>query len=839
MVRFARAEGSKGSNKKQYEDATPWTEIVSQLETSKKKRKKNQDEEDNEKKDGILGQVANKKKKIDTGKQETRLQNASHSAFQITKNQKNDKENGQPVLAVQNAVKKTKKGKKKGPKTSVPEYTISSEGKKVKVFRDGTERTWFDLPYEESDTMTRYDGMWVKKDMVEKLNCLKAALQEEGLDEKGIMRKMMKAKRKAHQKLRIELIYQQKNLVSEAAGEKNKNDSGSKNNPPQKNKKKNQKQVVIGNGSLSSLNKGSSVQLKKNKCKQLEEQSTREQIHPEVEQMTGENDSVQEDDTRVMISQTSGEVQKRKRKDIVGGSKKTPSQVNGNKRKEGRDCMTVLTTQDDGKVKKKLKKDTLHTETIEEQINIGDKDDDKMTDTLQTNSKVKKNIKSKKAKLAMKTLPSQTNNENEAEDKEKSVTPQPESEKKKKEKDEIEITTPHSDNKKKNSSSKTEMSQSPINTQQKTEADETFETHDYKTNKMENASSFQGDFEENELMTNFDEYWVLRKDVEALEAAKVDELETIYATRTDGSRGELTKEEKILLQRAVKKRKRFYHRKLVQKLNMGKRVMNNRKGKKDTKNEDSGIVVKFDGFFVKKEAADRLHKLRSKLYKEGLSQEEVDKLIKKERRKEERVLKNERSLVCLNCRQPGHMVSACPSIAAADGEGQPSICYTCGSTEHTSSSCNLKKGSEKSFSFATCYICKESGHISRQCPDNPRGLYPRGGACRGCGSVEHLAKDCPDLQKENAEYTIKVGRMKGEELEALDENDEAGDQDTSPSPSKWTKCKTDLTLSTKMWIEAMSAKWMIMDCGLSPASTRKRLVMMEVERELATVFLLA
>ncbi|XP_045112529.1 THO complex subunit 2-like [Portunus trituberculatus] len=718
MVRFARAEGSKGSNKKQYEDATPWTEIVSQLETSKKKRKKNQDEEDNEKKDGILGQVANKKKKIDTGKQETRLQNASHSAFQITKNQKNDKENGQPVLAVQNAVKKTKKGKKKGPKTSVPEYTISSEGKKVKVF-------------DRVNTAGRAD--------------------------------------------QFTPVY--------------KNDSGSKNNPPKKNKKKNQKQVVIGNGSLSSLNKGSSVQLKKNKCKQLEEQSTREQIHPEVEQMTGENDSVQEDDTRVMISQTSGEVQKRKRKDIVGGSKKTPSQVNGNKRKEGRDCMTVLTTQDDGKVKKKLKKDTLHTETIEEQINIGDKDDDKMTDTLQTNSKVKKNIKSKKAKLAMKTLPSQTNNENEAEDKEKSVTPQPESEKKKKEKDEIEITTPHSDNKKKNSSSKTEMSQSPINTQQKTEADETFETHDYKTNKMENASSFQGDFEENELMTNFDEYWVLRKDVEALEAAKVDELETIYATRTDGSRGELTKEEKILLQRAVKKRKRFYHRKLVQKLNVGKRVMNNRKGKKDTKNEDSGIVVKFDGFFVKKEAADRLHKLRSKLYKEGLSQEEVDKLIKKERRKEERVLKNERSLVCLNCRQPGHMVSACPSIAAADGEGQPSICYTCGSTEHTSSSCNLKKGSEKSFSFATCYICKESGHISRQCPDNPRGLYPRGGACRGCGSVEHLAKDCPDLQKENAEYTIKVGRMKGEELEALDENDEAGDQDTSPSPSKWTKCK--------------------------------------------------
>lgn len=65
-----------------------------------------------------------------------------------------------------------------------------------------------------------------------------------------------------------------------------------------------------------------------------------------------------------------------------------------------------------------------------------------------------------------------------------------------------------------------------------------------------------------------------------------------------------------------------------------------------------------------------------RLFKEGLSQQEVDKLVQKERRKEERVLKNERKLVCLNCRQPGHMVSACPNIEQADGEGQPSICYT-------------------------------------------------------------------------------------------------------------------------------------------------------------------
>lgn len=800
MVRFARAEGSKGSNKKQYEDATPWAEIVSQLETNKKKRKNNQDEVESGKTDGILGQAAAKKK------QKTTLQNA----FQTTNNQKTDKEEEQPEPSVQNANKKSKKTKK-GPKTSEPEYTINSEGRRVKVFRDGTERTYFDLPYEESDTMTRYEGMWVKKAMVGELDRLKAALEEEGLDEKGIMRKMMKAKRKAHRELRIELIYEQKKLVNEAAGENVDYDSGCKNYAKKnKNKKKKQKAVKIGHGSLSSPNEENNVHIKENESKQLDEQSTGEVMNPEMEQTDGDSDGAEEDDTRLMmISQVSGKVQKRKKDNIVDGSKKEemlkfsisqviPSQVNGNEDKEELDSKTVLTTQDDGKVtkKKKLKKDTLQTETMADQINIEDNNDDKVTVTPQADRKAKK-----KNKLKMMTVPSQFNNEAEAEDDMKEAVTQPENkleielvtqihQEREDENDEEETMTPQFNSKMIKNKLDTDMLQSPINVQYETETDQTFEFYDHDTYKMDHASSSQGDFEENELMTNFEGYWVLRKEVEALEADMKMDLENIYAARTDWSRGELTEEEESFLQRAVKKRKRFYHKKLLQKLSRtGKRIIKDRRRKKDTTKDDSEKVVKFDGFLVKKEAADRLHKLRRKLLTEGLSQQEVDKLIQKERRKEERVLKNERRLVCLNCRQPGHMVSACPSIVQADGEGQPSICYTCGSTEHTSSSCNLKKGSEKSFSFATCYICKESGHISRQCPDNPRGLYPKGGACRGCGSVEHLAKDCPDLQKENAECTIKVGRMKGEELEALDEDDEAADQDTSPSPRKWTKIK--------------------------------------------------
>ena len=38
-------------------------------------------------------------------------------------------------------------------------------------------------------------------------------------------------------------------------------------------------------------------------------------------------------------------------------------------------------------------------------------------------------------------------------------------------------------------------------------------------------------------------------------------------------------------------------------------------------------------------------------------------------------------------------------------------------------SCELHLGE---FPYAKCFICGEIGHLSRSCPDNPRGLYPKG-----------------------------------------------------------------------------------------------------------------
>ncbi|XP_066594733.1 transcriptional regulator ATRX homolog [Prorops nasuta] len=177
-------------------------------------------------------------------------------------------------------------------------------------------------------------------------------------------------------------------------------------------------------------------------------------------------------------------------------------------------------------------------------------------------------------------------------------------------------------------------------------------------------------------------------------------------------------------------------------------------------------IVQYDGFPVRKEDAERLTDLKQQMIMRSIPKSEIDAAMKLERRKAEKALTRIKKCVCFHCRKSGHNLSDCPELDSH--QAATGICFKCGSTEHTHFECKVSKAGE--FRYATCFICREQGHIAKQCPDNPKGVYPQGGACKVCGDVTHLKKDCPDLQKEKEETAITLSTITDNQLESLEED---------------------------------------------------------------------
>lgn len=175
-------------------------------------------------------------------------------------------------------------------------------------------------------------------------------------------------------------------------------------------------------------------------------------------------------------------------------------------------------------------------------------------------------------------------------------------------------------------------------------------------------------------------------------------------------------------------------------------------------------LIRFDGYPVKKDDFERLVQLRKDMISKGIPRSEVKETLKLERRKAEKALAREKKNVCFNCRKSGHLLSECPNLN--DETSGTGICFKCGSTEHTHFECRVVRSQD--FKFATCFICNEQGHIARQCPDNAKGLYPKGGACKVCGDVTHLKKDCPKFQVEQESNNIYAEKISNNSIDALE-----------------------------------------------------------------------
>lgn len=150
-----------------------------------------------------------------------------------------------------------------------------------------------------------------------------------------------------------------------------------------------------------------------------------------------------------------------------------------------------------------------------------------------------------------------------------------------------------------------------------------------------------------------------------------------------------------------------------------------------------------------------------------------------EARREKRIADKTAQTVCYACRGLGHAARECPVVlegsaamldaagpkdpmsAAEESSAPPAKkgkkgkkgadmttgkCYRCNSNRHSLSHCREPIDPENPTPFATCYVCLGKGHLSSLCPENPKGVYVKGGSCKICKSIRHRAQDCPELK---------------------------------------------------------------------------------------------
>ena len=128
-------------------------------------------------------------------------------------------------------------------------------------------------------------------------------------------------------------------------------------------------------------------------------------------------------------------------------------------------------------------------------------------------------------------------------------------------------------------------------------------------------------FEENDFMTCYEGYWIRKASVKKLEAMKIIRFNQILQKRTGSSDSEeLTKEENIQYQRMLKKEKRNESHKL--RLDLKNYTLydyheEEYKGFEsycvEGSSNESAKMTKFDGFWVRREGAERLKKLKGKV----------------------------------------------------------------------------------------------------------------------------------------------------------------------------------------------------------------------------------